>query len=193
MCYGPGRSNIIRRKWNIIHHLSWYWVGWMINDCSDRISVMVLLISARTWTCRKTVSLHIWKSCVLRIMPRSSWTNHRHITHLLFENTRVKFPEIAGRRWGPLHLTGHLETQTCDCVIIPSGASQGILLHSSHTKPLKNLTSRETLVTLQMLRKESYRLCHLFSVMRMMEQKQTHTTIKACVVLVCCKMYYKAQ
>jgi hypothetical protein len=132
----------------------------MINDCSDRISVMVLLISARTWTCRKTVPLQICNSCVVRIMPRSSWMNHRLITHLLFENTRVKFPEIAGRQCCPLHFTGHLEAQTCDCVIIPYGASQGILLHSSHTKRLKNLTSRDTLLTLQMLRKESYRLCH---------------------------------
>ena len=164
LCSGPERSNIICKKWNIILHVSWYGVGWIINDFSDHISVMVLLISPRTWTCRKTVSCHSWKSCVLRIMPRYSWTKHRHITHLLLENTWVTFPKIVGlavgRQCCPLHLTDHIEAQTCDCVTILFGASQGILLHSGHTKPLNNLTGCETPVNPLILRKESYRLCH---------------------------------
>ena len=118
---GLRRIHIILRNWNIILHTSWYALGWRVNNCSGRISLMVLLISPLIWTCCNR------KASAFRIMLGSNMTGHQDNMHLLSGNTLARFSENAGLAVGhqrcPLHLTGHVDTQTCHLVIIYSGAS----------------------------------------------------------------------
>jgi hypothetical protein len=123
-------------------------------------------------------------------MLHSNWTTHRHITHLQLGNTLVRFPDNVGLGVGHqrclLHLTGHLEAQICHRVIVASGASR-----KSDTKPLKTVNKQSDLLLNVSSHKcyGKYRTEHgpeLFSHMRMMEHKQIHWTLTACVV--CCEM-----
>lgn len=124
---GPRRIHIILRNRSIILHTSWYALGWRVNICSDRISLMVLLISTLIWTCCKSGSRCNRKASAFRIMLGSYMTGHQDNMHLLFGNRWVRFSENAGLAVGhqccPLHLTGHVDTQTSHQVIIYSGAS----------------------------------------------------------------------
>jgi len=68
-------------------------------DCSDRTTLMVLLISTCTWTCSKTDTWRNRKHLVLRTMCDSNRMGHWHITHLLLGNIFVRLSVIVNSPW----------------------------------------------------------------------------------------------
>jgi hypothetical protein len=64
LCSGPRRIHIISINSNIFLHTSWYGLGWLVNDCSGCIPLIVQLISTCIWICCKTDSCRDWKTLV---------------------------------------------------------------------------------------------------------------------------------